>query len=113
MISRRKVSIRGQRGRWVAEVEGRMLGVLHHLYRDGPTGYFGPFDRGDPRGSKRFEELETALATFDLAVLQRDRDLETLARDGYIGVFRFKDRKIDYESGFSLTFVERYADPKD
>lgn len=111
-MSRRFVKINGFRGRWVAEVEGRLLAVLHHLHRVPPDGYFGPI--GDPRdiGTKRFRELEDALREHDLAVIQRDRDAETLARDGYVGVFGFKDLVIDHARGISLTFTEKYAEPK-
>lgn len=78
--------------------------------RIGANGYFGPFPT-DPRRSKKYQELEAALHSNELAVVQRDKDPVKLDRDGYVGVFRFSDLKIDYASGFSLKLVERYADP--
>ena len=108
----RRVKINGERGRRLAEVEGRWLGVLHHTLRDGATGYRAPIAPEHP-GHKRFQELIAALEAHDLAVIQRDRDRASLARDGYIGVFRFADLKVDLEPPeLSLRLVERYADPK-
>ncbi len=109
---RRRVQINGVRGRWVAEVGGRWLGVLHHSLREGATGYRAPIFPEHP-GQKRFEELIAALKAHDLVVIQRDKDRETLARDGYVGVFRFADLKVDLEAlELTLRLVERYADPK-
>ncbi|MCL4187644.1 MAG: hypothetical protein KJZ85_08550 [Rhodobacteraceae bacterium] len=109
---RRRVHIRGERGRWVAEVEGRWLAVLHQTFRVGPHGYRAPIPPEHP-GQKRFEELARALHEHDLVVVQRDRDPVTLARDGYVGVFRFKDLRVDTDAGeMSLTLTERHADPK-
>lgn len=108
----RRVRISGERGRWVAEVEGRWLGVLHHTLREGKNGYRAPIAPEHP-GQKRFEELIDALKTHDLAVVQRDADPVTLARNGYVGVFRFKDLEVDLETlELRLQLVERYADPR-
>lgn len=108
----RRVRINGARGRWVAEVEGRWLAVLHHSLREGATGYRAPIAPEHP-GQKRFQELVAALEGQDLVVIQRDRDPETLARDGYVGVFRFADLRLDLEAlELSLRLTERYADPK-
>ncbi|MCC6306008.1 MAG: hypothetical protein IT545_12540 [Rhodobacteraceae bacterium] len=106
----RRVAIHGERGRWVAEVEGRWLAVLHQTFREGPHGYRAPIPPEQP-GQKRFEELRRALADHDLVVIQRDRDPLTLARAGYVGVFRFKDLRLDLRAGeLTLTLTERYAD---
>ena len=108
----RQVKISGERGRWVAEVEGRWLGVLHHTLRVGASGYRAPISPEHP-GQKRFEELVTALRENDLVVIQRDADPISLARDGYVGVFRFTDLKIDLSvMELSLRLTARYADPK-
>ena len=108
----RLVKINGERGRWVAEVEGQWLAVLHHTQRIGPHDHFMPLNWGDPRKSRRYQEFEDALKTHDLAVIQRDGDPITLSRDGYVGVFRFANLQIDYSSGIRLRFTERYASPQ-
>lgn len=107
----RRVKILGQRGRWVAEVEGRMLAVLHstHMLADGA--HFAPFDQGDPRGGAKYQEFEEALRSQDLVVVQRDTSATDFARKGYVGVFRFADLRIDYSEGVRLRLTARYADP--
>ncbi|MDW4549893.1 hypothetical protein R5H32_11060 [Defluviimonas sp. D31] len=107
----RRVKINGVRGRWVAEVEGKWLAVLHHLHRRGANGYEAAI-LPEHIGTKRLDDLLTALRENDLAVIQRDADPDTMARDGYVGVFRFTDLLIDKNTGISLRFTERYADPK-
>ena len=108
----RRVAIGGERGRWVAEVEGRWLAVIHHTLRQGPTGYRAAIAPEHP-GQKRFQEFVAALEAHDLVVVQRDKDRETLARAGYVGVFRFADLRIDLEAlELTLRLVERYADPR-
>lgn len=101
----RRVKINGERGRGLA--------VLHHLLREGATGYRAAIEPGHP-GQKRFRERVAALDAHDLVVIQRDKDRETLARDGYAGVLRFADFAVDLdtmEPRFRLE--ERYADPND
>ena len=109
----RLVTIHGERGRWVAQVDGVWLGVLHQSFRVGLTGSRAPISSDHP-GQKRFQELVAALRTYDLVVMQRDKDTQTLARDGYVGVFRFKDLVIDTATHWelTLTLTERYASPK-
>lgn len=107
----RRVKINGVRGRWIAEVEGRWLAVLHHLHRRGADGYESMI-LPEHVGTKRLDELLKALRENDLVVVQRDADPETLARDGYVGVFRFADLQFDEATGISLRFTGRYADPK-
>ena len=107
----KQVKINGVRGRWVAEVEGQWLGVLHHMLRVGPTGYAAPI-LPEHIGSKRLQELEDALRAHELVVIQRDKDSVSLARDGYVGVFHFKDLVFDPVRGIHMTFTGRYADPK-
>lgn len=58
---------------------------------------------------KRYADFVEALRSNDLVVVQRDVP-GGLARDGYIGVFRFKDLMIGPDGAISLTLVERYAD---
>lgn len=108
----RRVAIGGERGRWVAEVEGRWLAVIHHSLREGPTGYRAAIAPEHP-GQKRFQEFVAALEAHDLVVVQRDKDPVSLARNGYVGVFRFADLNIDLDSlVLTLRLVARYADPK-
>ena len=107
----RRVKITGARGRWVAEVEGRMLAVLHSTHMQPGGQLFAPFDDGDPRGRARYEEFQEALRNHELVVIQRDRSATDFTRNGYVGVFRFSDLEIDYASGISLRLTERYADP--
>lgn len=108
------MKIHGQRGDWLAEVEGRRLAVLHNSFWDTRTGtYRAPIPREHP-GQRRFEGLIVALTENDLAVMQIDRDRVSLARKGYAGVFRFCDLKIDASTEMLLTLriTERYAEPK-
>ncbi len=89
-----------------------MLGVLHHLHRQGRDGYSAEIFP-EHLNQKRFQELVAALEGNDLVVIQRDRDAQTLARDGYVGVFRFTDLNIDTENlRLTLRFTEKYADPQ-
>lgn len=111
MKTPRRVKINGVRGGWLAEVEGNWLAVLHHSLREGPDRYRAPI-RPQDVGTKRLQGLEAALRTHDLVVVQRDKDPVSLARDGYIGVFRFTDLNFDGVSEFSLRFTEKYAEPK-
>jgi hypothetical protein len=105
------VKINGVRGGWLAEVEGRWLAVLHHTLRHGPDRSRAPI-RPQDVGTKRLHDLQVALRTHDLVVVQRDRDPVSLARDGYIGVFRFTDLTFDGDREFSLRLTEKYAEPK-
>jgi hypothetical protein len=109
MKMRRRVRIIGHRGGWTATVEGRTLGVIHHLYRQGAR-YHAPI-MPEHVGGAKLRALEQALRENDLVVVQRDKDIETVARDGYVGVFRFTDLDFDPGRGLSLTLTERYADP--
>ena len=109
----RLVHIHGERGRWLAEVEGRWLAVLHNTFWQKPDRYRAPLFP-EHLGQKRYEELVEALRRHDLVVMQRDKDRTSLARDGYIGLFRFTDLVIDTTDRWelSLTLTDRYADPK-
>jgi len=104
----RIVHIQGKRGAWTAEVEGRQLAVLHSSWRQGASGYHDPME-GVKLDGKRYRDLVDALKTYDLAVVQRDAG-ENLDRDGYVGVFRFKDLEIGPGGEISLILTERFAD---
>ncbi|MBP6737216.1 MAG: hypothetical protein KA139_07245 [Rhodobacteraceae bacterium] len=106
----RQVHIVGARGDWTAEVEGRRLAVIHSCWRQGATGYHDPMSGANITG-KRYDDFLDALKSHDLVVVQRDVP-GSFARDGYVGVFRFKGLEIGPKGEISLTLVERYADHK-
>jgi hypothetical protein len=111
---RRFVKIHGQRGHWLAEVEGRWLAVLHNSFRDTRTGIYRASISPEHPGQKRFEALVAALADNDLVVMQIDKDRHSLARKGYAGVYRFLDLRVDLddEMTLSLKITEKYAEPR-
>ena len=106
----RHVHIVGARGDWTAEVEGRRLAVIHTCWRQGLTGYHDPMEGANTTG-KRYSDFVDALKSNDLVVVQRDVP-GSFARDGYVGVFHFKDLNIGPAGDVSLTLVARYADHK-
>ncbi len=104
----KRVNIHPERGRWVPEVEGKWLANLHSSFRVGLDRYEAPI-RPEDWGTKRLGELERALKENEPVVVRKDKGPDDLSRDGYIGVFRFKDLIFDAEQGLKLTFVARYA----
>ena len=99
--------ITGHRGQWTADVEGRELGVLHTSWREGVTGYFDPMEGAKADGAKH-ARLAEALRSNDLAVMQRDTPGDPgLSRDGYIGIFSYKDLQIGDDGSVRLTLVDR------
>ena len=60
---------------------------------------------------KRYAAYMDALTSENLVVIQKDKP-GTLDRDGYVGVFTFKDLNVDDMGAVTLTLVARYADPK-
>jgi len=104
----KRVRIRGERGRWVAEAEGRWLPVIHNTWRQGATGYRDPME--GTKG-KRHEEFVEALRSHEHVILQKDVE-GTFFRESYIGIFAFKDLVIGDDGSVSLTLVSRYADPQ-
>ncbi|MGB2202614.1 MAG: hypothetical protein ACPH5G_14890 [Pseudooceanicola atlanticus] len=106
----KKVKIRGERGRWVAEVEGNWLGVIHSSLRTGMNDYFQPIENVKPE-SIRYQELITALENNDMLVVQKDAG-GSFARDGYVGVFEFEDFQVLANGDFRLRITKRYASPK-
>jgi hypothetical protein len=105
----KRVKISGERGRWVAEAEGRWLPVVHTTWRRGMTGYFDPMSGAKVDG-KRYAEFIDALRRETFVVVQRDKP-GTFERGGYVGIFAFKDLVIGDDGSVSLTLVSRYADP--
>jgi len=107
---RRTVHVLGAGGDWTAEVEGQRLAVIHSRWRVRRSGYLDPMD-GANRDGKRYADFLKALQENDLVVVQRDVP-GTFDRDGYVGVFRFKDLVVGASGQISLSLVERYADHK-
>ncbi|WP_299873081.1 hypothetical protein [uncultured Sulfitobacter sp.] len=105
------VKIVGSIGSYTADVDGCQLGVIHQTFYRPDGSYRHPFLKADFESFK-VQNLISALKKYDLVVMQRDKDPETLARDGYVGVFRFKDFAADPDNGLSLKITARYADPK-
>jgi hypothetical protein len=104
----RRVHILGKRGQWVAEVEGRLLAVLHNSHWTPPAAYRAPIRPQDLGGAK-LRGLLDALQRQPLAVMQRDKG-PNLDRDGYVGVFAFSGLAVTDEA-ITLTIDGRYADP--
>lgn len=110
MAAHRQVRIKGKRGQWLAEVEGVPLPVVHHLDRVGKDRLDAVFDHRTPETSGQCAGLVAALQRETRLVLQKDRDHDSRARDGYIGVFDFDEFELRPD-GFSLRLVRRYASP--
>ena len=96
----------GHRGQWTADVEGRELAVLHNTWRVGMTGYHDPMEGAKSDGAKH-KRLTDALAANDIAVMQRDADDEGATKNGYIGLFSYKDLEIGEDGSNKLVLVDR------
>ena len=110
----RLVKITGERGRWLANVEGHWLPVLHDSHWNFHNHKYDAPLLPEHRGTKRCEEFLEALRSQSLAVMQRDAPPSedgVLARAGYIGVFRFGGLILT-DDHLSLTLLERYASPR-
>jgi len=66
---------------------------------------------GAKTDGKRYADFLGALREHDLVVVQRDVP-GTFMRDGYVGIFTFKDLVVGESGDVKLTLVARYADPK-
>jgi hypothetical protein len=93
----------------MAEVEGLRLAVIHNSARIGATGYYDPMT-GVKTSGKRYQDFLTALHAHDRVVIQRDIP-GTSFRDGYVGIFKFKDLAVAPDGAVSLTLTMRDADP--
>lgn len=98
--------ITGFRGQWTADVAGTELAVLHNTWRVGTTGYFDPMEKAKSDGEKH-KRLTDALASNDVAVMQRDAGDEALTREAFIGLFSYKDLEIGDDGSIKLTLVDR------
>jgi len=106
-----RVRITGTRGSWSAEVEGETLPVLHTTWRVGLIGYHDPMTGVDPAG-KRYRDFVDLLRRSDRAVVQRDAADGSLARDGYVGVFSYRDLRVAEDGAVSLEFIARVGEPR-
>ncbi len=59
---------------------------------------------------KRYAEYVDALHREPMVIIQRDKP-NSFERDGYVGIFYFKDLKVGEDSSIRLTLTARYADP--
>ena len=113
-MTARCVAIKGVRGRWVAQVEGRWLAVLHENFwvrePDGSGFYRGEI-WPEHRKWKRLNDMLEALRLNKLVVMQRDGEVQQsgiLSHRGYTGVFNFDGLQIDADA-FTLRITSLYA----
>jgi hypothetical protein len=66
---------------------------------------------GAKTDGRRYAAYMAALISEDLVVVQRNKP-GSFDRDGYVGVFSFKDLIVEASGAVNLTIVARYADPK-
>ncbi len=107
----RRLRITGARGDWTADVEGVRLPVIHTTWRDGPNKYRDPMV-GEKLDGKRYQGYVELLLRSTEVVLQRDADPQSLARNGYVGVFSFVDLDVEAGGAISLNLTKRVADPR-
>jgi hypothetical protein len=105
------VKIVGRRGKWLAQVEGDWLPVLHDTWRIGAVGYCDPM-RDVDTSSVKYREFIEALCTHGRAVIQKDAGDETMSRAGYHGVYKIDEKSIANDGSVTLTIVERIAIPR-
>jgi hypothetical protein len=104
----RAVTITGARGDWIADVEGERLAVIHNTLWTGREAYRDPMV-GVDLGAKRYVDYIAKLQETDRVVVQRDKGQGSLERDGYVGVFSFKDLKVDPDGPVEMTLTARVA----
>ena len=106
--SARAVRITGARGDWIADVEGERLAVIHSTWWTGKDAYRDPMVGVDVR-AKRYVDYVAKLQETDRVVVQRDKGQGSLERDGYVGVFSFKDLKVDPAGPIEMRLTSRVA----
>ena len=72
--------------------------------------YYDPMV-GAKLDGKRYLDFISALRAHNLVVMQRDVP-GSFTRDGYIGVFHFKDLVVGDDGSITLELTSRYASPK-
>lgn len=104
----RAVRITGARGDWIADVEGERLAVIHNTWWTGKDAYRDPMVGVDVL-AKRYVDYVAKLQETDRVVVQRDKGQGSLERDGYVGVFSFKDLKVDPAGPIEMRLTSRVA----
>jgi len=104
----RAVKITGARGDWIADVEGERLAVIHDTWWSGKDAYRDPMV-GVDTATKRYLDYVAKLRESDRVVVQRDKGQGSLERDGYVGVFSFKDLQVDPAGPIEMRLTARLA----
>jgi hypothetical protein len=104
----RPVKITGARGDWIADVDGERLAVIHDTWWKGKDAYRDPM-KGVDTAAKRYTDYVAKLQETDRVVVQRDKGDGSLERDGYVGVFSFKDLLVDPTGPIELRLTARVA----
>jgi predicted xylose isomerase-like sugar epimerase len=107
----RPVTITGARGDWIADVGGERLAVIHDTHWSGKDVYRDPMTGVDV-ATKRYVEYVQKLRESDRVVVQRDKGQGSLERDGYVGVFSFKDLQVDPEGPIEMRLTARVANAR-
>ena len=104
----RPVTITGARGDWIADVDGERLAVVHDTWWTGRDAYRDPMVDVDLT-TKRYTEYVEKLRGSDRVVVQRDKGKGSLERDGYVGIFSFRDLVIDPAGPITMRLTARVA----
>ena len=104
----RSVLITGARGDWIVDVEGERLAVIHDTWWTGRSGYRDPMAGVDLRG-RRYLDYVARLQETDRVVVQRDKGKGSLERDGYVGVFSFRELLVDPAGPVEMQLTARIA----
>jgi len=104
----RPVTIAGARGDWIADVDGERLAVIHDTWWTGKDAYRDPMVDVDVT-TKRYLDYVAKLRESDRVVVQRDKGKGSLERDGYVGVFSFRDLEVDPAGPVSMRLIARVA----
>jgi predicted xylose isomerase-like sugar epimerase len=105
------VTITGARGDWIADVDGERLAVIHDTHWSGKDAYRDPMTGVDIE-TKRYTEYVQKLRESDRVVVQRDKGQGSLERDGYVGVFSFKDLTVDPAGPIEMRLTARVANAR-
>ncbi len=104
----RPVKITGARGDWIADAGGERLAVIHDTWWTGKDAYRDPM-AGVDLASKRYQDYVAKLLETDRVVVQRDKGAGSLEREGYVGVFGFKDLQVDPGGPIEMRLTARIA----
>jgi hypothetical protein len=105
------VKITGTRGDWIADVDGERLAVIHDTWWTGKDAYRDPMENVDVT-TKRYVEYVAKLRETDRVVVQRDKGQGSLEREGYVGVFSFKDLEVDPAGPIEMRLTARVANAR-